>query len=246
MVRAPEPCKQIRSSSMNRCSQPTTAAVESIAAGTRGRAIATTSAPNASALAASIPVRIPPEATSGTRAAPRAPRLAPRGRDARIGQIGIPQLAVADSCSTRDHEVPPAPATSIPDTGRSADRPQQFRGGRAADAVADFLEEHRTFYRAGRLRSLVQRAARSRVSPWRWIASCNGFVCTASASAPTRSSASQNILNSGRRQLGQANVAEQQHIRGYVTNDEAVRRPLPNALSSMIRCDPNIIPMPRR
>ena len=63
---APQPCRQISSSSMNRCSQSTTAATDSMAGASSGRATATTSAPIASALAASMPVRMPPEATSGT------------------------------------------------------------------------------------------------------------------------------------------------------------------------------------
>ncbi len=63
---APQPCRQISSSSMKLASQSSTAAGDSMAGASSGRATATTSAPIASALAASMPVRMPPEATSGT------------------------------------------------------------------------------------------------------------------------------------------------------------------------------------
>ena len=51
---------------MKRCSQSRTAAGDSIAGASSGRATATASAPIANTLAASIPVRMPPDATSGT------------------------------------------------------------------------------------------------------------------------------------------------------------------------------------
>jgi hypothetical protein len=71
---------------MNRCSQSITASADSIAAASSGRATATTSAPNASALAASIPVRIPPEATSGM--------VGNASRTSTIARaVGIPQSA---------------------------------------------------------------------------------------------------------------------------------------------------------
>ena len=84
---APQPCRQISSSSMNRCSQSTTAAGDSIAGASSGRATATASAPIASALAASMPVRMPPEATSGTSGSVLA-HLQQRlgGRDTPLGQ----------------------------------------------------------------------------------------------------------------------------------------------------------------
>ena len=65
MSAAPHPYRQIRNSSMKAPRVSTTAAADSMAGASSGRAIATASAPIARALAASIPERMPPEATSG-------------------------------------------------------------------------------------------------------------------------------------------------------------------------------------
>ncbi len=65
-----------------------TAAVDSMAGASSGRASATTSAPSANALAASMPERIPPEATMGIPGSSRRTSI-------RACAVGIPQSASA-------------------------------------------------------------------------------------------------------------------------------------------------------
>ncbi len=94
------------------------------AARRKGEAMPTRSAPKASALTASMPVRMPPEAKTGT-ASPMALRT-----HCRLTAVGMPQSANARAnrlqwasgarwYSTSLHEVPPAPATSMAATPAS-------------------------------------------------------------------------------------------------------------------------------
>ena len=135
---------------MNRCSQSTTAAGDSIAGASSGRATATASAPIASTLAASIPVRMPPDATIGTSGSVcRTLQQCLRGRDAPLGQRRVADLAVP-------HELldpRPRRATRACDVDGRDRAVDQLRGGRRTDAVADLFQHHRI---ADRTRDVAQ------------------------------------------------------------------------------------------
>src|SRR3984957_12517999 len=147
----------------------------------------------------------------------------------------------------RDHgqSLPPAPATSIAATGNSPDGPVNSAIAAVPMPWPTSLSSTGYSNAPATWRSRSSDPEKS-PSPSRWTASCSGLVCTASASAPTRFSAFE-ISSTAAAVSCARPILPNNNTSGATSRTVKLDAACsPNALSSMIRCEPSIIPMPSR